>query len=826
MINVTNLWIVPWLVFLTDWSVRWGLVLAALALWFAVRPPRRAATRHAVCAAGLVAGLLLPVVPRWGSAAIVWPAARARSPLTPSSRQGAGSEVLTGRTAEASTPSRLGERSASPSGPSRRVPAAEPPGASSRWAVALGTGAWQLSVWVLAATWVVMVVILSARLLGGWLWLAGLRRGARAVGATSRSLLDECREVLRLSRRPDLVAHPVVASPVTVGGLRPLVLVPLDWDEWPESHRRACLLHELAHLHRRDDWAKLVQELVRIPFFFHPLIRWLLARLDRERELLCDEAVVVLGADPVAYARLLLDLARRPARLVPGGASFEPPWLPFLDRGTVAERIERLMDDDMLRALTPLSSRRLFALGALALATTLGAGSLRVRAVESQESRPGKTQRATSKAEHAGPFSRTIKGRVVDPEGKPVSGVVVVVGIRDAGAPNHRVLATDKEGRFSWQLPPGPLALSCLAHKPGWGAIVNDRWLDTKQPGDDLVMKLGKPEPFTAVLIDQEGKPVAGARVRIEMSAQSGSNPEEGGRRSTWTAYSYYPHDVLAGSPLEPQFVTKTDDRGSFSFHSVPAGHQLRLAVTTRDGREMRVKAPTRADGSRDSKMTGEGFVSVPPGQVARLAIFPAARVQGRVTTRLPGVSVSGIRVWYKGSPVRQGRASTPANFTGIVRTDAEGRFVFDGLEEGPINIWVMEDHATVPWTYRAAGPIQLRSGWTKSALIELIGGVEIKGKVIVQGTGEPVKGVRIGVKGPLSPWGEAMDTSGTTDAEGRYRYRLPPGETSFYLLDDPPAFARVSDKESTRTVTIPDAVARFEVPPIVVARRAHRPGP
>ena len=69
--------------------------------------------------------------------------------------------------------------------------------------------------------------------------------------------------------------------------------------------------------------------------------------------------------------------------------------------------------------------------------------------------------------------------------------------------------------------------------------------------------------------------------------------------------------------------------------------------------------------------------------------------------------------------------------------------------------------------------------------MIELIRGVEVEGKVIVQGTGLPVKGVRIGVKGPLSPWSHAMDSSGTTDGDGRYRYRLPPGETTFYPLDD-----------------------------------------
>jgi hypothetical protein len=189
-------------------------------------------------------------------------------------------------------------------------------------------------------------------------------------------------------------------------------------------------------------------------------------------------------------------------------------------------------------------------------------------------------------------------------------------------------------------------------------------------------------------------------------------------------------------------------------------------------------------------------------------------------------VSVGGIRVWFKGSQVQRDGASSTSNFTGIARTDADGRFVFESLDEGAVDIWVMQDHDTVPWTYRAAKDIPLKSGRTTAALIELVRGIEITGKVILQQTGQPIPGVRIGVKGPICPWAEAMDTSGTTDAEGRYHYRLLPGETSFYPLDELPAYERVSEHESTRTVTIPDGVAQFEIPPIVLTRRTAQPEP
>jgi beta-lactamase regulating signal transducer with metallopeptidase domain len=166
----------------------------------------------------------------------------------------------------------------------------------------LSLAAWQWTALVLSSIWAVAVLVLSVRLIGGRLLLVKLRRQASAADETSQWLLNECRRLMSLHRPVILGAHPAVGSPVMIGGRKPMVLVPPDWDTWRESDRHTCLLHELAHLAHRDDWAKLAQEIVLIPFFFHPLVQWLTTRLDRERELLCDETVVARGADPVAYA--------------------------------------------------------------------------------------------------------------------------------------------------------------------------------------------------------------------------------------------------------------------------------------------------------------------------------------------------------------------------------------------------------------------------------------------------------------------------------------------------------------------------------------------
>lgn len=167
-------------------------------------------------------------------------------------------------------------------------------------------------------------------------------------------------------------------------------------------------------------WVKLVEEIARIPFFFHPLVHWLLLRLDRERELLCDEKVVALGTDPVGYAELLFDLARRPGLLLLFTRPRSAGWLPFLDRGTISDRIQRLLEVDVNRDLSApaLTARGFVLLGVTAILLAVGVGGLRVRGGEARSSRDGTTGAIAASPQGKAAQSNkapAIRGTVLDP---------------------------------------------------------------------------------------------------------------------------------------------------------------------------------------------------------------------------------------------------------------------------------------------------------------------------------------------------------------------------------------------------------------------------
>lgn len=114
--------------------------------------------------------------------------------------------------------------------------------------------------------------------------------------------LTQARIGLRLSAEID--------SPILCGIFRPVVLLPENLAEWTTpAERQAIIEHEIAHVARRDPFVNLFQTVIRVIFFFHPLIRYACRQLNVERELACDARVMQRGTRADVYAESLLKVA-------------------------------------------------------------------------------------------------------------------------------------------------------------------------------------------------------------------------------------------------------------------------------------------------------------------------------------------------------------------------------------------------------------------------------------------------------------------------------------------------------------------------------------
>jgi hypothetical protein len=125
------------------------------------------------------------------------------------------------------------------------------------------------------------------------------------------------------------------ASPVVIGWIRPVVLMPVTVvTGLSVEELRVVVAHELAHVRRHDYLVNMLQRVAESLLFYHPAVWWLSGRVRAERELAADEAAIEICDDPALLARALLQLEEtrsdRAAAVAATG-------------GNVANRIARLL---------------------------------------------------------------------------------------------------------------------------------------------------------------------------------------------------------------------------------------------------------------------------------------------------------------------------------------------------------------------------------------------------------------------------------------------------------------------------------------------------
>ena len=106
-----------------------------------------------------------------------------------------------------------------------------------------------------------------------------------------------------------------VNSPVTIGYLKPIILIPVAAINNLTPHQlEAVILHELSHIHRYDYFLNLIISFIRTILYFNPFVKLLVKSIEKERELSCDEMVLQFQYKPGEYASALLRLEQNKYR--------------------------------------------------------------------------------------------------------------------------------------------------------------------------------------------------------------------------------------------------------------------------------------------------------------------------------------------------------------------------------------------------------------------------------------------------------------------------------------------------------------------------------
>lgn len=162
--------------------------------------------------------------------------------------------------------------------------------------------AWLMLAWVGGITWY------SGRII--WQGISLGRRLRETIPADSAVIMRvrEAATQLEMTQLPDVRVIDLEISPFVCGLWRPRLIIPSGLSQsFTSEQLDLVLLHELAHIRRRDLVWGWIPEVAKVIFFFHPVVHYLCYQIRFERELACDQlAMLTSGRDVATYADTLV----------------------------------------------------------------------------------------------------------------------------------------------------------------------------------------------------------------------------------------------------------------------------------------------------------------------------------------------------------------------------------------------------------------------------------------------------------------------------------------------------------------------------------------
>lgn len=195
---------------------------------------------------------------------------------------------------------------------SRTITTVVPPGAGFRSTIL------KLMIWAeqllpyLSAAYLILMIFLSIKWVIGYRYTLQIRKeGLVKMPANWRVFVKDTALQLGITREVRIFLSEKIGSPLTIGFLKPLILVPVaSINHLTVAQLEAILLHELAHIKRYDYLVNILLSVAEISLFFNPFTRLFSSHIRKERENSCDDWVLQFQYSASTYAEALLRMAQ------------------------------------------------------------------------------------------------------------------------------------------------------------------------------------------------------------------------------------------------------------------------------------------------------------------------------------------------------------------------------------------------------------------------------------------------------------------------------------------------------------------------------------
>ncbi len=599
-----------------------------------------------------------------------------------------------------------------------------------------------------------------------------LRRLAGAAEPTlvPRELGEHLQLVFNRPTTPRLLTIDHAFVPFVVGLLKPAIVLPRSLLSDLELLKQV-VTHEQAHIHRRDTWSLLWQQIVSAVFWWQPLLQLINRELSAARESIAD-AYVVSQSDPIRYAENILRLAEAVHVSRSTALAFlnQPP--------TLEDRVRQLLTHSYSihdkrawpgRGISiAISVVVLFLCGGVAIQSQLNAQEPAASQPTASQPQPTAVQTTTAGSTSpaainnanddtaktgaekpslvvqakAGPSAdedmeylqrppiednepRFVTGRVLSPTGEPVKDCLLLTDVHvvDRRVPNI-VTRTDDQGEFKLTLPGNVSHIHpylTWLYKEGYGlcAVQFGYKLTRIHRWDNCTIVLPGADPMTVQVQDPNGQPVADAILDpISYQIPNGSFSAN------------VPEGLSSDPPAEIVELVraKTNSEGKAELKGFNAKLMGGLKVTTDTYGSQLIGSASKRDWQ----------IRLQPVGSLRLKLVGADATKAK-----------GSMLRIQSEPLQQAKqpfANTSAMQT--VAFDGQGELVIPKILAGDLQMW--------PWfwplrnEYLPELPIRsiVRPGTETVVEIKLLPSVEVKGRVVLEDSLEPGRSVGVDIVG------------------------------------------------------------------------------
>src|SRR4029077_5084003 len=154
------------------------------------------------------------------------------------------------------------------------------------------------------------LLFLSSRYIQYYLRLRQIKlTGLYKIQPALRLFADNVSRQIGIHKKVAVWLSSVVDSPMTIGFLKPIILIPIATvNHLTTEQVETILLHELTHIKRNDYLVNFFVTISGIIFFFNPFAKLFIHTIKKEREHCCDDLVIQFQYNPHTYASALLSL--------------------------------------------------------------------------------------------------------------------------------------------------------------------------------------------------------------------------------------------------------------------------------------------------------------------------------------------------------------------------------------------------------------------------------------------------------------------------------------------------------------------------------------